>query len=119
MLYPTLSQPLILLVVFCTGIIGGLVFDVFKILTTLSGNDKVSKHFFDFLATIFSVALLFGVNLSLNYGQFRLYVIAVFLISFLIERLLSKFLWTKVFSKWYTNITRRRPKRGQKKQKPI
>lgn len=119
MLYPTLSQPLIVLVVLFAGFLGGLIFDFFRILTTLSGNDRISKHFFDFLATLFSVGLLFFVNLWLNYGRFRLYVIAVFLSSFLIERLLSKILWTKLLSKWYTSITRRRSKREQKKQKPI
>ena len=80
MLYPTLNQPIVLLALFACGIVCGLVFDVCKILTTLAGNDKFSKHFFDFLATIFSFLLLFFVNLWCNYGQFRLYVFLVFLI---------------------------------------
>ena len=116
MLYPTLIQPVVLLVILACGIVAGLVFDLFRILTTLSGNDKFSKHFFDFLATILSFLLLFFVNMALNFGQFRIYVPAVFLLSFALERVLSKFLWTKLLSKWYSNIMRRE-KRGRKKEK--
>ena len=117
MLYPTLNQPIVLLALFAGGIVCGLVFDVCKILTTLAGNDKFSKHFFDFLATIFSFLLLFFVNLWCNYGQFRLYVFLVFLISFSLERLISKFLWTKLLSKWYSMIAGREKKGGRKKEK--
>lgn len=117
MLYPTLNQPLLLLVLFASGIVGGLIFDVFRILTTLSGNDKISKHFFDFLATLLTFFLLFFVNMWLNYGQFRIYVPLVFLLSFTLERLLSKFLWTKLLSKWYSSITRRKTRGGRKKER--
>jgi len=115
-LYPTLNQPIILLVVFVSGLASGLIFDIFKIIVLLSGNDKITKHFFDFLATMFSFLLLFFVNLYFNFGQFRLYVIIVFLISFTLQRLFSKFLWTKLLSKWYSSIARRK-KRGRKKEK--
>ena len=107
LLYPTLNQPLILLAIFACGIISGFIFDLFRVLTTLSGNDKFSKHFFDFLATIFSILILFFLNLWFNYGQFRLYVVVFFLLSFTLQRFISKILWTKLFSKWYSRITKR------------
>lgn len=115
MLYPTLSQPLVFLAVFGAGLAGGLIFDIFKILTFLSGNDRYSKIFFDFLATILSFGLLFVVNLAVNYGQFRIYVLLSFLLSLLIERLLSKFLWTKCIRKCYNRF--REKHAGRKKEK--
>ena len=118
MLYPTLNQPIILLALAAGGIFAGLIFDASKILATLSGNDKFSRHFFDFVATILSFLILFYLNLSLNYGQFRIYVLIVFLLSFALERLISKFLWTKLLSKWYSSITRREKKGGREKEKP-
>lgn len=114
MLYPTLNQPLVLAIIFFVGLGSGLIFDVARILTTLSGNDKWSWHIFDFIATILSFAVLFLANLYCNFGQFRLYVIAVFMISFTLERLFSKFLWTKLLSKWYTSITRRKSLKSEK-----
>lgn len=115
MLYPTLNQPLILLVMFACGMFAGLIFDVARLLTTLSGNDKISKHIFDFIATILAFLFLFFANLWFNYGQFRVYVLAIFLLSFSLERFISKILWTKLLSKWYSNITRK--KVGRKKKK--
>ena len=113
MLYPTLNQPLVLLIIFLVGVISGFVFDVARILTTLSGNDNISKHIFDFFATIISFAFLYFANLKCNLGQFRLYVLAIFLLSFSFQRLFSKILWTKLLSKWYTSIT----KKGAKVEK--
>lgn len=114
MLYPTLNQPLVLLIIFLVGLGCGLIFDIARILTTLSGNDRWSGYIFDFLATILSFVILFFANLYVNLGQFRLYVVAIFLVSFSIERLFSKFLWTKLLAKWYTNIAKRKSLKGEK-----
>ena len=122
MLYPTINQPIVFIAIFFTGLACGVVFDVFRILTMLSGGDKWSRHIFDFLAGIFSFFLLFFVNLKVNYGQCRIFVFAVFLLSFYLERLISKFLWTKLLSRWYTNITKingeiaKKLKHGRKKK---
>ena len=102
MLYPTLSQPVVFVLIALTGLACGVLFDIFGSLAFVSGNDKYSKIFFDFLATIFSFAILFVVNLQANYGQFRLFVVITFLLAFCLERTLSKFLWTKCVKKWYT-----------------
>lgn len=104
MLYPSSGQPVVILFVFLTGLTSGLFFDISKILTFLSGGDRTSRHIFDFLATIISFACLYFVNLVCNYGQFRLYVLVVFLISLIFEQFLSKVLWTKVFSKCYNRL---------------
>lgn len=117
MLYPTLSQPLVIVMMLLAGFACGIIFDIFRILTLLSGNDRISKHIFDFLATLSSFAILFLNNLHFNYGQFRLYVIALFLISFAIERKLAQKLWTKLLEKWYSNIVQRREKWKKEKNK--
>ena len=118
MLYPTVNQPLIFVAMLVGGLIGGLIFDIFKVLTTLSGGDNFSRHLFDFLATIFTCSLLYLINLWLNYGQFRVYVLAVFLAGFAFERFLSKFLWTKLVEKWYT-IFAKRGNNGKRKKKKL
>ena len=108
MLYPTLNQPLIVLWLLLAGFFGGLIFDLFRFVAMLSGNDKYSKYIFDFFATICVFGLLVLVNLKLNYGQFRLYVPFVFMITFTFERIIIKILWTKLLQKWYSNIAQRR-----------
>ena len=104
MLYPTINQPLIIIAMFFTGLACGVVFKIFRFLTLLSGNDKISKNFFDFLAVIFSFVLFFIVNLAVNYGQFRVYVVLIFLIGFTVEIFILKILWTKLLEKCYTRI---------------
>ena len=113
MLYSTLNQPLVFLIIFLIGFASGFVFDAARILTTLSGGDRWSKHIFDFVATIICFVFLYFANLLANLGQFRLYILGVFLTSFALERFFSKILWTKLLSKWYTSIT----KKGAKVEK--
>lgn len=116
MLYPTLNQPLVFLVILAVGLASGLLFDLANILTILSGKDKFSKGLFDFIAVIFSFGVLFYSNLAVNYGQFRVYVLLTFLFAILIERLLSKILWTKCIKKWYNNIKEKRDERRKKEK---
>ena len=103
MLYPTLNQPLMLFIVFCCGIACAVIFDLLQILA----KHKMLKHIADFFAVVFSFALLFLVNLKLNYGQFRIYIIAIFLLSIATEKIISKFLWTKVIKKCYIKLRRK------------
>lgn len=125
MLYPTANQPLIIVVMLLTGFLCGIMFDSFRCLTYLSGGDKWSKHFFDFLATILSFVLLFFANLWTNYGQFRLFVVILFLLGFAIERIISKFLWTKLVIRWYNIFKldrinlKKKNKDGRKTEKEI
>ena len=115
MLYPTANQSLMIFLVFISGVISGVLFDLAKMLTFLSGKDKASKNIFEFFATILSFAILFTINLKFNYGQFRLYVIAIFLASLFVEQFLFKVLWTKVIKKCYNNFVERWKKKGKTK----
>ena len=116
MLYPTLNQPVIFIVIFAVGLSSGLLFDIARILTYLSGNDKYSKGLFDFLAVIFSFGILFYSNLAVNYGQFRVYVVITFLLALFFERLLSKILWTKCIKRCYNNFKEKRDERRKKEK---
>ncbi len=101
MLYPTLNQPLMFLILICVGLLSGLIFDFFNILIALLGKDKSVKIFFNFLSVIFSFVILFISNLYFNFGQFRMYVLFVFIVAFYVQRVFSKILWTKVIKKCY------------------
>ena len=115
MLYPTMNQPLVVLMVFLAGIASGVCFDIAKVLTFLSGKDKYSKAIFEFLATIISLFMLFLVNLKFNYGQFRLYVLLIFALSLIIEQFFLQLLWTKLLSKCYNrHIWKKKDKRKEK-----
>lgn len=122
MLYPTLNQPLVIVVMLGVGFLSGVLLDVGKILAWITGEQKLARHFFDFLAVILSAGLVIFCNLRVNYGQFRIYVLLVFFVAFLIERFLSKILWTKLLERCYTNIVnikhklKKRGNRGGKKE---
>jgi hypothetical protein len=116
MLYPTLNQPLIFLLTILVGLASGVIFDICKILCLLSGGDKYSRHIFDFLAVAVSFALLFICNLKFNLGQFRLYVVVAFLISFSVQRIFSKFLWTKVKEKCYNIFAKLKKGKNEKRE---
>lgn len=115
MLYPTLNQPIIFIVIIFAGIFSGIIFDFFRILTTLSGGDRYSKHIFDFLAVFFSFIVLFLCNLKFNLGQFRIYVLCVYLISFAFQRFFSKYVWTKLATSWYNVFAKGRKKSEKRK----
>ena len=100
MLYQTLGQPFVFLIIFAAGFIAGGFFDLSALLSFLSGKDKYSKNIFDFFAVVISFALLYFANLIFNYGLFRFYVLFLFLIALAFERFLSK-LWTKAIQKCY------------------
>ena len=89
MLYPTLNQPIVMLVIFFAGFTSGFLFDFALLLKKGLNNIKLVNVFFDFLACIFSFVIYFVTNLYINYGQFRIYVVILFIIACLFQRLLS------------------------------
>lgn len=99
MLYETLSQPKLLLVFIIFGFLSGFVFDISNFIKVLSKNNKIVNIILDFVSTVINLGLLFLVNLTYNYGEFRAFAIAVYEFGFTIQRftlgkLLAKlFLW--------------------------
>ncbi len=114
MLYPTLNQPLMLLVLFFSGVLGGVIFNIFGILKVLSSKDKGAVFLFDFIPCVLSALLLYFVNMNYNYGQFRVYVILVYLGSLILTRVISKFLWTKLVKRCYNKLGRQNEQRQKK-----
>ncbi len=86
-LFETLSQPYILVWLIFSGFCSGFLFDVTNTITFLCNNNKVVKNVFEALATISCFFILFFVNLHTNYGQFRIYVLIVFLLFLFLQRL--------------------------------
>lgn len=97
MLYQTLFQPYLLVVYLLAGFLGGLVFDFGNFIKFLFANKKIPSIVIDFIQTIICIFLLFFVNLSFNYGTFRLFVIILFLFAFSLER----FSLGKIIAKFY------------------
>lgn len=89
MLYPTLNQPIVMLVMFFVGFASGFLFDFAFLLKKSLKDLKATNIFFDFLACIFSFIMFFVTNLYINYGQFRIYVVVIFIIACLLQRVLS------------------------------
>ena len=113
MLYPTANQPLLICLLLLAGFCGGVVFDIARFLNLLLGEKKVVKHIFEFVATVICCLSLLLINLHFNFGQFRVYVVLLFLFSFILERTISQKLWTNLLKKWYSNIVQRRKQGGE------
>lgn len=113
MLYETLSQPLVILCIAVVGLLAGLFVDVANILDSFCNKNKVVKHILYFLCTILSASLLFYTNLKINYGKARLYVLVIFFLAYIIERITIGKLWTKLIEKCY-NVSERRKQRRLK-----
>ncbi len=76
--------------------------------------NKFTKGLFDFITVTFFLGILFYSNLVVNYGQFRIYVVASFLLAIFLKRILSKFLWTKCIKRCYNNFKERFNERRKK-----
>ncbi len=117
MLYETLSQPSIFLWMSIGGLLSGLLFDFVNILSFLLNNKRVIKQILLFLSTFLLFFNVFFLNLKLNYGQFRLFSILGFGISFCIERFLMSNFLAKPITKCYNTIKEKQNARRKTKEK--
>lgn len=104
MLYETLSQPLVILAILCSGIASAILFDLGNLATYFCNKNKIVKQIVYFLCVIASAIILYFINLSANYGRFRIYVLLVFAVGFAVSRFTLGKLWTKLLDKWYNGI---------------
>ena len=109
MLYETLSQPQIVLFVVLFGFLSGIIFDLQKLF-----KKSIKNRFFDFFSSFFCVFLTiliyFFVNLKLNYGEFRFYILLMFFLSLAFERLFIGNLLENLLRKWYNKLTEKMKK---------
>ena len=110
MLYPTLSQPLIFFILFLTGVLSGVFFDIAKILKCLSKKKNFLFQFFLFVATVLSFFLFYEVNLNINYGQLRFYTFIAFLIGLTVEQFFSNKLIANYIKNLYNRLCEKRKK---------
>lgn len=114
MLYPSLNQPIVFIVLFCGGILAGTIF----LLCILCVKNLKKYKFLAQICYFFSILICFFIftafNLLANYGQFRLFTILSFLLGMAIFDFFTKFLWTKSKEKWYNLKDERRTKKEQK-----
>ena len=104
-LYQTLDQPKILLYLFLFGFLFGFIFDIKNILNLfLFKNNLFLLNLCDFFA-IFSVFFAyFYLNLKINFGEFRLFSILTYWLSFAVQRFLSLNFLAKPCAKCYNKV---------------
>lgn len=110
MLYQTLSQPLVFLYLFLAGVAGGLVFELFLLFSKFFKHKAVKQSLY-FIATIFNALIFFAVNLSVNYGQFRVYALLTFVSAIILERLLLGKFFAIIFKRCYNILNGRKQKK--------
>lgn len=103
MLYETLSQPQIFLLIILFGFLTGFIFDLLNLLKNVI-KIKFFNNFILFLGVFLSIFIFYLINLNLNYGEFRFYVLFSFALAFTIERILLGNLVAQSLKKCYNNI---------------
>lgn len=116
MLYETLSQPTIFLCLSLTGFCAGFLFDFKNIFCLYFKHKKIISQILLFFATFFTFFAFFYANLKINYGQFRFFAIIGFMLSFLIQRFISKNFLAKTLITCYNKL---KAKRDGKRKKMV
>lgn len=111
MLYPTLSQPLVFLCLILAGLIGGLVYELALIVTKICGNGRFTKQIMLFVATIMCAVLFFVVNLSVNYGEFRIYALLTYVFTIILEWIILGKFFAILSQKCYNVLNGRKQKK--------
>ncbi len=115
MLYEVLSQPIVLLCMISAGMVGGILFDIKNILDWYFKKNKVLSHIFAFFATFGALFLCFYVNLICNYGEFRFFSIATFVLSLALERFIMTNFLAIPISKCYNKMKVWHGRKGKEK----
>jgi len=115
MLYETLSQPQIFLLICLGGFLCGFLYDFKAILSLKIKKSVALRNVFSFICAFLLLFLYFLLNLKINFGQFRIFVFCGFFLSFFIQRFLSNNFLAKPIIKWYNNLK----ERGYEKQKKV
>ena len=113
MLYPSLNQPIVFIVLFCGGILAGITFLLCKICVKNLEKHKFLAQICYFFTILICFFIFSAFNLLANYGQFRLFAILSFLLGMICFDFLAKFLWTKGKEKWYNLKDGRKTKKDK------
>lgn len=102
LLYETLSQPLIFLIVLAIGFGCGFLFDGRNFVCFLCNKNKVVGIILDVLVGLGLGAILLFSALEFNYGELRLYLIFSFLFGIFLQRITIGRIIAKLSKRWYT-----------------
>ncbi len=106
MLFESLSQPKIFILLFLYGLCSGLIFDFCEFIVFLCNKNKIIKIIFEFFATSISIFIFFIVILKLDYGDLRFYHICSFWGALIIQRITIGKLFEKVFDWCYNSFVK-------------
>mgnify|MGYP004733083889 CR=1 FL=1 len=106
MLYETLSQPLIVLILSAAGFASGAIFDAFAVVKFLCLNKKVISQIFDFFAMLFCSIVFYFLNLKLLFGEIRFYSLLCFFGFLILERITIGKLLEKFFTLCYNSFVK-------------
>lgn len=88
MLYEVSTQPKVFAILAIVGFLCGFLFDVKDVLFFKS--NKIISQIALFFVTFAILFVFFILNLTLNFGQFRLFAVVAFFLSFFIQRAIIK-----------------------------
>jgi len=86
MLYESLAQPTIFLILSAVGFFSGIIFDLKNIFSFLLKKKKILNQILLFFAVLIVFFMFYLVNLKVNYGEYRFFSIIAFMLAFSIER---------------------------------
>lgn len=86
MLYPTVGQGSVFLILLVSGIICAVIFDANNLVTFLCNKNKVVKIILDFICAVLCGAAYFFMVLKFNYGEQRMFTLLAFLLGLTAER---------------------------------
>ncbi len=119
MLYETLTQPIVFLWLFLGGIATGFLFDLRNILINKTKKQQILKEIITFFTVILTFFAFYYLNLKFNYGQFRLWTVAVFSLSICLQRFLMNKFVALPLTKCYNKIKEKSNARRKRKHKEI
>lgn len=103
-LYETLNQPLIFLLIIVIGFFSGIIFDFSNYLTFLFNKNRIIEKFFDAIAVVLCGAVFFIALLMLNFGEFRFYILLGYVLGIFIYRVTLGLIVAKVCSFCYNKF---------------
>jgi len=101
MLYETLSQPKIFLLLLIFGFLSAFLFDVSKLLNYFFNQNKITKQILLFISTFLCFVIFTECNLWLNFGDVRLFAFMGFFLGMILQRISVGKLLAKIMDKCY------------------
>ena len=83
---PSLFQGYVLLALFYYGLIYGLIYEIKKVFQKIFQNFKIFTFLSDIIFSFLGVIIFFYALLKANLGIFRLFLLIIFVLGFIIEQ---------------------------------